>query len=568
MTRNPDGPPHFQFVQGPSLDRKARSALIRRRISEKRNTYREEEELKRQRLIAHRQSQIWYSTAPVCVCRHARSGDEIPSPSLPQNLLTTRSPDRPTSSYNVCGNCGRIKPSYYSRDRSVLAALKPPNPTGMPDPFLTALSTLGPDVKELLQFSVVHILPHFRGSYYTARCYQSWVVDHLDDQLVLYSVFWSTSCHRETLRVSSGSDSDADSRVQLYYKGCLLRLVREHVADFHQEKWRDGIIMAILFMAINETERGDLSRDPTPFVPPFIHLQSLSFYGSRDYHQLHWNVVFDIITKLGGIDRIKLFALGWLASLADLMHAAHTLSKPKFPMIDPDGNVSFFAPTVQPFPIPVNMPERQGFKELLLVHPPVKESIVDAFQRLSLYSALIQWASTRQPDIDELDRFGDFCYTVHHTLLSLPDEHDPLETIFDQGETIEDDCSGAHRLYLTCRLAAHLYSLHVTYPLPRSALTRSMILPRLIQRLDRSIQTTQPNSTPLLLWCAAIAGIAAEGSDDEARFTDHLRTLCRKLYVGAFETFHDILRSFAWVEVACLLGCRRLWDRLDIDVER
>lgn len=161
----------------------------------------------------------------------------------------------------------------------------------------------------------MNIWPNFRRTDYAGKCYQSWVVADPGNKLLIYSTLWAASYHRDVLRISYGSDPVLDVQDQLYYKGRILNLLREHVVDFFKEEWRDGIIMAILYLAVNETARRDLSRDPSPFTPPFVDMQSLSFYGSRDYHTMHWNVICDMLRQLGGIHTIKLFALGWLISM-------------------------------------------------------------------------------------------------------------------------------------------------------------------------------------------------------------------------------------------------------------
>lgn len=163
--------------------------------------------------------------------------------------------------------------------------------------------------------AVMYIWPNFRHSDYAGKCYQSWVVADPGNKLLIYSTLWAASCHRDVLRISYGSDPVLDVQDQLYYKGRILNLLREHVVDFFKEEWRDGIIMSILYLAVNETVRRDLSRDPSPFTPPFVDMQSLSFYGSRDYHTTHWNVICDMLRQLGGTHTIKLFALGWLISM-------------------------------------------------------------------------------------------------------------------------------------------------------------------------------------------------------------------------------------------------------------
>lgn len=107
---------------------------------------------------------------------------------------------------------------------------------------------------------------------------KSWLAPNWENKLLIYSTLWSASCHRDVLRISYGSNSVLDTKDQLYYKGRILSLLHEHVADFTKEEWRDGVIIATLYLAVNETDRRDPSRDPNPFTPHFVDLQSLSFY--------------------------------------------------------------------------------------------------------------------------------------------------------------------------------------------------------------------------------------------------------------------------------------------------
>lgn len=161
----------------------------------------------------------------------------------------------------------------------------------------------------------MNIWPNFRRSNYAMRCYQSWIAPNWENKLLIYSTLWAASYHRDVLRISYGADPVLDIKDQLYYKGLILSMLREHVTEFTREEWRDGVIMAILYLAVNETERRDLTRDPSPFTPPFTDMQSLSFYGSRDYHTMHWGVICNLLHQLGGIHTVKLFALGWLISM-------------------------------------------------------------------------------------------------------------------------------------------------------------------------------------------------------------------------------------------------------------
>ncbi|KUL85612.1 hypothetical protein ZTR_08910 [Talaromyces verruculosus] len=411
--------------------------------------------------------------------------------------------------------------------------------------------------------AVINIWPNFRHADYAGRCYQSWVAPTRENKLVIYSTLWAASVHRDVLRTSYGSNPVLDIRDQLYYKGRILKLLREHVTNFAKEEWRDGVIMAILYLAVNEASRRDLGRDTSPFTPPFMDMQSLSFYGSRDYHTLHWNVICDLLSQLGGIQSLKLFALGWLTSIADLMNAAHSLTKPRFPMVDVEGNVTNFPPPLRVFSFlgDLSGDTKLGFRDLLSSRPPVKKCIVDVFLLLSQYSTLVQGRHNQLLEPSNYDRFADFRNQVHHTLFSLPDEHDPIETVLDINDLFPDDFSVSYGLYLTCRLAANLYATHVTFPIPRSALLRAMILPLLTSKLDQLMRIM---SSPLLLWCATVAAIAAEGLAEYSRLMEHVNSLCQVLKVTSYPSFIKILQSFAWVEVACSEGCHRLWGRLAV----
>ncbi|RHZ63604.1 uncharacterized protein CDV56_107578 [Aspergillus thermomutatus] len=583
MTPGSGKPQRILFVDGPSLgrggdakSRNTRSALIRRLISEKQSAYRQEEEAKREQLIAERQARDQHLAARWCTCtgtgrdpalgpEEGRGSPETQATGtrtsviVPQNQM--QSSDGSGSLFQICGTCGGWRVSDQTSP-----ALSPGLATGRADPFSPVDPNLGPSVDDIFQHAFMHLWPNFRRTDYAGRCYQSRVAPNVQNNLLIYSTLWAASCHRDVLRISYGSNPVLDTKDQLYYKGRLLRLLRDHVADYTKEEWRDGVILAILHLAVNETTRRDLSRDPSPFTPPFVDMQSLSFYGSRDYHTLHWDVICNLLRQLGGIQSIKLYALGWLITIADLMKAAHSLTKPLFPRVDVEGNEINLPSPLQVFPLPDDPSTRRnvGFRDLRAPCPPVKETIVDVFLHLSEYSTLVQWYYNRLLDPSNCDRFADVRNQVHHALFSLPDEHDPVETVLEMCDLSPDDLSVSHGLYLTCRLAANLYATHVTFPLPRSALLRAMILPLLASKLDQMMQIV---SSPLLLWCATVAAIAAEEMPEHPRLVGHVASLCRELKITSYPHLVGILESFAWVEVACAGGCRRLWERVTVTGE-
>ncbi|KAF4151959.1 hypothetical protein CNMCM6069_002814 [Aspergillus lentulus] len=530
------------FVDGPSLgrggdakSRNTRSALIRRLIGERRSTYRQEEEAKRQRLIAERQAREKQSTARACTCtgtvrvlKDQAEGQEgcgyseplstgtktsVTVPRRQSQSSQTRNSDSDGTLFRTCGTCGGVRASRLTQARTS-SALSLSLVSSRVDPFSPVDANIGPSVDDILHHAFTHLWPNFRRADYAARCYQSRLGPNWKNNILIYTTLFAASCHQDILHISYGFNPVLDTWDQLYYKGRLLRLLRDHVADYADKEWRDGVILAILHLAVNETRRQDLSRDPSPFTPP-----------------------------------------------VDVMKAAHALTKPLFPMVDVEGNEINLPSPLQLFPLPDDPPTKPnlGFRDLLSTRPPVHATLVDVFLHLSEYSTLVQWYYNRSLDPSNCDRFADIRNQVHHAIFSLPDEHDPVETVLELCDFSPDDFSVSHGLYLTCRLAANLYATHVTFPLPRSALIRAMILPLLASKLD---QMTQVVCTPLLLWCATVAAIAAEGMPQHLRLVDHVETLCRALKVTSYPRFVEILETFAWVEVACSEGCRRLWERL------
>ena len=156
MTHEPSKKTQFLFVEGPSLtrggdskSRNTRSALIRRRISEKRGIYRQEEEAKRQELIAQRQTRDGNSVARWCTCRGVVS-DQAEAPEAREQPIVTRMQNRHGSTLDLCGTCG--KPRAFHQTHGNTAPYLFLNPvSGRADPFSPVDPSLGPGVEELVK---------------------------------------------------------------------------------------------------------------------------------------------------------------------------------------------------------------------------------------------------------------------------------------------------------------------------------------------------------------------------------------------------------------------------------
>lgn len=242
------------------------------------------------------------------------------------------------------------------------------------------------------------------------------------------------------------------------------------------------------------------------------------------------------------------------------MFAAHSLTKPQYPLVDVQGNLYNLPSPLQAFgiaPVQSSLPG-SGFRELLSLTPPVKEKIAKVFVHLGEYSKVIQMFSHRDLDSSTLDLIGDVRNQVHHDLFGLPNEHDLPDHIIGQPD---DPCDNSQslELYHACRLSSLLYALHVTFPVPKSSALRAVIIPQLTEKL---YHVSQKMSSTLLLWCTTVATIAAEGMIQRqslVQLTDKVRL---NLQIHQLVHATEILHSFAWADVACLDGLYRLWDEI------
>jgi hypothetical protein len=341
--------------------------------------------------------------------------------------------------------------------------------------------------------------------------------------------------------------------------------LQREIANVSETTSPDSLVMCILFLAVNDKDKTKVSRDPSPFSPPFVSLQLLDFYGSRDYHPLHWNMLHEIVRRFGGIESLQTFALSWLLTLAALMRSAQTLTKPIYPIVGVSGKPLDLQPPSLLFePHGYNDPLNRagsGFHELLTMWPPVKQEVVQALVHLGQYSRVVQHYSAVVCSPDVLDLLGDCRNAVHHRLLSLPNEDDPTETYLQYTEQDDADNELSREIYLTCHLTAVLYALHVTFPLPQARKIRQRILAALESRIARlrALNT----SGPVVVWCAAVA-ISMFGDNDDAPepLVAYMAHLLADTGVDTLDGSIELLQTFAWVDAAVQDFWKGMWTRM------
>ncbi|KAL4803814.1 hypothetical protein BDV18DRAFT_39673 [Aspergillus unguis] len=531
---------HFVFVGGPSLNAQpgnARSTLLRRVLAEKRTKRREDAAKELDIMLNKGRGHMGQG----CTCGN-RAESSTTNRLLPEN--------KPEALPGRCWSCGITRSS--SLNLQTISG-------GRSDPLLPVDATATRlKVHELLDFTTTTLWPHFRSQDYAGNCYKSWVFPY-EGNLLVYAVLWSASYHRDILRITYGSEPRLESREQLELKALALQALRKEISNLSITKSPDSVVMCILYLAVNDRQKTRIVRDPSPFNPPYTSLQALDFYGSRDYDPLHWTVVQQIVHHFGGIQCLKAFALAWLLSLSDLMGAVQTLSKPIYPILGVDGKpLDLLSPQLlfQPHGVTYSMQAGSGFHELFYIWPPVRPELVSVFIHLGQYSNVLQQLSEGPCSPEVLDLLGDSRNVIHHKLLSLPNENDSIETIIQCMDQNDADNELTREIYLTCRLSAILYAVHVTFPIPRTELLRQSIREALYPRFERL--SAQSVSSALIVWCVAVA-VSMSGEKAPRPLVSYMMRLLKDTGVTTLAGLVTLLKSFAWVASAVNSSWEALW---------
>ncbi|KAL3430971.1 hypothetical protein BDV09DRAFT_177368 [Aspergillus tetrazonus] len=478
---------------------------------------------------------------------------------------------------SCCPTCGRVRTLPAAPAAASVSHLDDqfpalPSPqllgAGRSDPLLPLDATASRlKMHELLDFTTTTLWPHFRAQDYAASCYRSWVYPLESNKLLLYAVLWAASYHRDILRITYGAaEPQLESKEQLELKSLVLQELQKEVANISETHSPDALVMCILYLAVNDRHKTRIQRDPSPFSPPFMDLQALDFYGSREYHPLHWKVVQDIVQRLGGIRNLRVFALAWLLCLSDLMSAMQNLTKPIYPIVGIDAKPLDLQPPSLLFRGLARETAGSGFHDLFYIWPPVRQELISVFIHLGQYSSVIQhYAASGEPCSPAvLDLLGDSRNLIHHRLLSLPDENDPTEAIIQCNGQTDAETDLSREIYLTVRLSAILYAVHVTFPLPRSQPVRESLLIFLYPRLDSLC--TQNVSQPVILWCVAVAMSMLSMPDKTARapstLVSYMARLSQNAGVDSPDKLVALLESFAWVDAAVQYTEVGMWKRV------
>jgi len=275
-----------------------------------------------------------------------------------------------------------------------------------------------------------------------------------------------------------------------------------------------------------------------------------------------------------------------------------TASTPEFPILDPTGNMYGSHSPFQILQISTTIENARpwhrtlngGFRQLQTLR--VKKSIIRTLLDLSEFAQAVQLHLPKQDDAMVMDRMGDVRNLVQHRLCCLPKPSDSLllmEGIFEKKnnnghQRVEEDeqqeegeshttamaMATAMEVYRACWLAAFLFSTHVIFPIPATRPMREKLVPQLQDAICRGNDSLANENEDedeyngkceILLWCTMIGGIAAQEGEVERRcwYAGQLRKLYHTLNIQSWAKMQELMRSFAWVDVACDEGGYRLW---------
>lgn len=276
----------------------------------------------------------------------------------------------------------------------------------------------------------------------------------------------------------------------------------------------------------------------------------------------------------------------------DLMLSATLAKKPYFPSMSPlggKGRLPFEC--LGDLRVGGNGPESDadactgyGFEYLAQLNCCEKYH-VQAFRDLADYSKTLQAFCNGQLPHVEVIQILDSRNEITHRVLSLPTGAELAEA----GDGAANDSNAAERtsadgsyscIYDCCRMTAVLYTLTVAFPIRRSQYARNLLVQALMEGLlsmdpfaiDASFGGNGCGS--LFLWCLVVGGCCAGGLEPdslEGWYMDTIVLLSAHYELETWNALKEILRGFAWLDVACDRAAQRFWtaawERIGVETD-
>jgi hypothetical protein len=448
----------------------------------------------------------------------------------------------------------------------------------------TAYTILTPFADPLSDFH--YFIPSLRSSQDWSDLVLSQYLQSIWTPLLFHAICLGGSVHLERhLKMHNGSPPPNLAVQQAHYRYTVLRELRQVLSrPIIGTPIFDDVILSICLMAIHDPQGEIVGSDFEPEYDPFSHplqdLGALNLYGSA-IRPAHWRGLQALIQQNGGFHTLRhtetQWALGWSGiclpfyfsmltgpGSISLKYAVNTSTKPAYPPVDHEGNYLQYSSPLKLMGIgrmPCHL-KSNGFRVLQQFQ--IRESIVRTFLDLGDLAEGMQMLVCKRSDAATRDRIADARNAVQYRFLNLPRLNEPLSAILDfsKNQVDAEFASIALAVYKCCWLASSIFTTHITFPLPTKRRFREDLVPQLQSAIaDCDPIASRRDVAQMLLWCLMIGGIAAEDVDPALRswYVARFEELCEMLDIQTWLDVQELVRCFAWTDVACDHGGSKIW---------
>ncbi|PWY92641.1 hypothetical protein BO70DRAFT_15725 [Aspergillus heteromorphus CBS 117.55] len=309
----------------------------------------------------------------------------------------------------------------------------------------------------------------------------------------------------------------------------------------------DATILAVLMTIEKPFMPGskDWSQE-SPFQAPLRRLQWLNVHGAREPNLDHQTGLCRLIQLRGGLHNIRLPGVAAAIFYRVLVNSTLTLSPPPIPFFSLSGTMTELLKADH-----VHSWDATAIHFGPLCELGLTPDLADVYEQLAGYTRIIK----RFVDGGTVN-FGrqamcDQRNLIQYRLMTLP----PAVCLIDVSP-----------VYEACRIAAIIYSIGVTFPLPGVGAPFAALL----QSLKAEIQqneldgpwSTSPHGVRLLLWVLTMGGIAATDTAEQQWFVETASRVAPGSLVPEWRETRNMLREFLWLDSACDMSGKQFWTQV------
>ncbi|KAI3319559.1 hypothetical protein HD806DRAFT_509366 [Xylariaceae sp. AK1471] len=342
----------------------------------------------------------------------------------------------------------------------------------------------------------------------------------IEDPLVFQAIIVGGAGRRITY-TNSREDHHCFLRAQM----ATARAIREAL---RARKMTDGLLFAIMALSLRPNayvaSLFPHERYQGSFDSPMKEIGGLTWLGLIELAPEHADILLHLLIAHQNDAMSISPGLAEYLQLADLLQASLTLSQPQMELTG--SYESILAHETRSIRLP------KSDAAVFQVDEHFKDIILD----MKLCCRLIDTFNGTLDFDSNTSRFVQYRDLIQYRLLKLPYSPDEI-----------------------CRLAVMIFSYGVLYPVPD---------PRPMQRLIRELcsimmrpEVTAEEDKEFLLWAAFMGGIGAAKAELRNVFVGMVAQHAIRLGIEDWDVVVLVLRKFLWLECACNMGGKDLWQQ-------